>query len=267
MHVAYATFLRNWTVTLRAYPWSFFIGSLLTSALVVGVGYLGYTVLTEGGLSPDFERFAGTGDYLTFLILGVAAYRFVVRMMLAVSRALITERREGMLESLLLVPSSRLAYFVGVGVHATVMVAAETLVLLALAAPFGLDLSRVAPVTLLVVLSVSLVGIFGLSLVLGALMLATGDTYISQNTLFATIALVSGFMFPVAYLPDAAQWLGRALPVTWAVEAMRAAALQGASLTAVAPGLAVAGLLGLGYAYVGFQLLVPAQARALEATS
>ena len=267
MRTAYATFIRNWTVTLRAYPWGFFAGTLLSGGLVVGIGYLGFTVLARGELSPDFARFANTGDYLSFLILGAAAYRFVVRMMLSVSRSLITERREGTLESLLLAPSRRLAYFTGVGGQATVHAGVETIILLVLAAPFGLDLSRVDPLTLLVVLPVAALGVFGLSLVLGAVMLAHGDTYISQNTLFSLLALVSGFLFPAAYLPDLLEWSGRLFPVTWALEALRAASLQHASIGAVAPGLAVAGAMGLAYTLLGLRLFVPAQRRALEGAS
>ena len=267
MRVAYGTFMRNWTITIRAYPWSFFVGSLLTSALFVGVGYLTFTVLAQGQLSPDFTRFAGTGDYLSFLILGALAYRFVVRMMLSVSRSLISERREGTLESLLIAPTSQFAYFAGVSAHALVSVGLETIVLVVLVTPFGLDLSRAnAPISL-AALAVLVVGVFGVSLVLGAVMLATGDTYISQNTLFHALLLISGFLFPVAYLPQALEWAGRLFPITWGLEAFRAAALQQASSEAVAPGLTIAGAMGLVYALAGLRLVSSAQARALEGPS
>lgn len=267
MRAAYATFVRNWTVMLRAYPWSFFVGNLLTGALLVGIGYLAYNVLADRKLSADFASLSGTGDYISFLILGAVGYLVVVRMMLWVSRSLISERREGTLESLLLAPASRFAYFVGIASQATVAVAFEAAVLLLLAWPLGLNLGSADVLSLVVALPIALVGVFGLSIVLGAVMLATGDTYISQNTLFDVLALVGGFTFPAAYLPDPLLWLGRAVPVTWSLEALRGALLEHASVATVAPALAVAGLMGVAYLVAGLLLFPGAEARALEAAS
>ena len=68
----YATFMRNWTITLRAYPWSFFIGSLLAGSLTVLLSYFLYHLLAGGQLSSQFTTYTGTSDYMSYIILGAA---------------------------------------------------------------------------------------------------------------------------------------------------------------------------------------------------
>ena len=73
----------------------------------------------------------------------------------------------------------------------------------------------------------SLYGFFGLSLILGCVMIYARDTYISQNTLFAAIFLVCGITFPKEYLPRMLQFVGSIIPVTDSLTLMRAAFLGG----------------------------------------
>jgi ABC-2 type transport system permease protein len=259
-----ATFVRNWIVVRRAYPWSFLVGNLLSGLYTVVVAYFTYHVLAGGELGSEFAAYAGTGDYISYVILGAGVYLFAARIMLGVSRSLITERREGTLESLLLAPAGRLGYFAAVTAQWALACAGEMGVMLLLAWPLGLNLGRINLSALALAFPVTLVGLFGMSLVLGAVMLATGDTYLSQNTLFAFMALVSGFTFPPAYLPRWLQWAGAALPVTGGLRLLREAVLQGRPVAAISRDLIVYTLLGLAYAAIGLGLMRTAERRALE---
>lgn len=261
---AYATFMRNWTITLRAYPWSFFIGSLLTGSLTVALAYFLYHLLAGGQLSGDFTAYAGTSDYMSYVILGAGVFLFAERIMLGVSRSMITERREGTLESLLLTPARRFGYLVGVTIQWSVVSVGEMGVMLLVTWPLGLNLSHIQPVTLVMALPVAVIGLFGMSLVLGAIMLATGDTYLSQNTLFLAMFLVCGITFPVNYLPLPLQWLGIFLPVTGALRLLRDALLFNAAPTAVIGDTVLYILLGLVYTVVGLLLMRWAERCAVE---
>src|SRR5712692_3998307 len=114
---SYATFIRNWIVTLRAYPWSFFISGLMGGVFTVALAYFTYHLLAFGQLGAEFASFAGTADYMSYIILGTAVLTFSVNIMLGISRSMITERREGTLESLLLAPAKRGEYFAAVTVQ------------------------------------------------------------------------------------------------------------------------------------------------------
>ena len=267
MRSAYATFLRNVKVNLRAYPWSFFIGGLISALVSVALAYLMYHLLAGGRLGAEFTQYAGTADYMSYVILGASAFGFSVSVLLGVSRSLIGERREGTLESLLLAPAGRVSYFAGVTTQFTLASLGETVVLLLIAWPLGLRLGQVNLGALALAIPVTLLCVFGMALTLGAIMLASGDTYISQNTLFVAMALLCGFTFPPNYLPLPLQWLGAALPISGALRLLRAALLEGASVAAVAPEAAVYALLGLAYVALGLWLLRWAERRALEGVS
>lgn len=264
MRAAYATFVRNWIVIRRAYPWSFFIGTLLSGLYTVVLAYFTYHILAGGQLGTAFRTYAGTADYVSYVVVGAGVYMFAVRMLLGVGRSLITERREGTLESLLLAPAERWSYFIGVTVQWAAASAAELMVMLLLTVPLGLQLATINPWTFLLTMPVALLGIWGMSMVLGAIMLATRDTYITQNTLFAAMALIGGFTFPPQYLPRPLAWLGAALPVTGDLRLIRAALLHGAAPAAVLVDLIVYAMLGLLYVLLGLRMMRWAERRALE---
>ncbi|GKT24891.1 ABC transporter permease, partial [Aduncisulcus paluster] len=114
-----------------------------------------------------------------------------VRTCLNVSRSLITELREGTLESLMLTPFSRYGYFAGNMLQQTVTSMGEIALAFILCMPFGFSAQGFSLPFFLLSLMASLVAFFGMSMMLGALMLYTRDTYISQNTLFIFMYLVS----------------------------------------------------------------------------
>lgn len=267
MRTFYATMLRNWKSTLRAYAWSFFISVLMTAAYTIGVSYFTYHVLAGSQVGAEFSALASTTDYISYVVVGSAIYLLSVRMLLGISRSWITEHREGVLEVLVLATSSPFAYFLGVTAQALLTALLEMAVLVMLAFPLGLNLTGIQPVTLLLVLPVALMGLLGMGLALGAFMLRTRDTYISQNTVFATMALLCGFSFPPEYLPLPMQWLGSIFPVKGTVMLLRAALIGGAEWRDVlAPSVGYA-LLALIYIIAGMALMQKAARHALEGTS
>ncbi|GCE23732.1 ABC transporter permease [Dictyobacter kobayashii] len=261
---SYATFVRNWTVVFHAYPWSFFISGVFSGICSALLAFFAYHLLADNHIGQDFTRYTGTADYMSYLILGASILSFSIRILLGISRSLITERREGTLESLLLAPSPRLYYFTGITGQWIVNCVLETAFLMLLVWPLGLNMSHCNLVTLVVAFPVAVLALFGVSVLLGACMLATGDTYVLQNTLFAALTLLCGFVFPIAYLPQPLQWVAQALPVTGAVQLLREALLNGFTLTAVVPDLLRTVALGLGYALLGMLLMRWAERRALE---
>ncbi|MBY8875006.1 ABC transporter permease [Micromonospora sp. PLK6-60] len=263
MAAVWPTFVRNWRVTLRAYPWTYFVGTLATGLLTVGVALLAYRAIGGGRVAASFTAATGGSDYLGYVTVGAAALTFTTRMVLWVAKAQITEYREGTLESQLLTPARRLPYLLGVTLQALTTTVVEVAVLLAAAVALGVRLSVPDPLALVAALAAATVAVLGMSVPLSAVMLAAGEAHITQNTLFTAMALLCGFTFPTGYLPDAARWLGEALPVTWALRVLRAATLPGASVD-VPSALAVCLALGAAYLAVGLWILPPAERRALQ---
>lgn len=245
---ARATFWRWFVTALRAYPYSFLIGNIIGAAYMVGLAYLMYWVLFGGQVSDRFLALSGCADYLSYVLTGALTYQFAARTMLNVSRMLITEYREGTIEVLLVTPVSRAGYHAGQLLAQTLTTSMECAVVVAIAVPLGFHVGRVNGPALAASLALSLLALYGMSTVLGAFMLYYRETFLSQNTLFAAIMIVSGITFPPEYLPAWAQAVGWCLPVTWSLRALRGSLLAGAGLGELAPCLGL--LLGLSVVYI-----------------
>lgn len=260
----YATFIRNFIIQLRAYPKDFFIGNVLTAIYTAVSAFFMYHLLFGGQLKDSFAGYAGTQDYISYVIIGNCMYLFMVRTLLNVSRSLITELREGTLESLMLAPFQRVQYFLGNMLQQTVTTLGEVAVMLLVCLPFGVRFSGFNGIGTLIGMLLSLTSYFSLSLILAAIMLYTRDTYISQNTLFAVLFLICGVTFPVQYLPEPVQWLSQSIPVTVSLDIMRNSTLGG--MTAAEQVNNYLRIISMSFLYcvVGFSTIKKVEAVALE---
>ena len=262
--VLIATFKRNFIIMLRAYPKSFFIGNLLTG-LYTAIGALFmYKLLFNGVVNDEFLDYAGTGDYMGYVIWGSLTYLFVVRTCLNVSRSLITELREGTLESLMMAPFKRGEYFIGNMLHQTIATTFEIIISLIIALPFGLTFTNMNFIAFVVIFIFALYGFFGLSMVLGVIMLYTRDTYITQNTLFAGMLVLCGITFPIEYLPNWLRVIGKLIPVTEISNLIRGSAILGKGISEQFSTIVYVFLLSTVYLIVGFLSLKKIEATALE---
>lgn len=259
-----STFYRNLLTMYRAYPWTFFIGHILAGVYTVLFAYLSYNFLFLGELDSSFAGYAGTADYISYVALGGAMYAFAVSVLMIVSRSLITELREGTLESLLLTPSSRKGYFLGVAAQGVMRAGLELIAILIFGAFFGLNLSQINVPATVLTLMIALFAFFCQALVLGSFMLYFRDTYITQNTLFVIMAFVSGVTFPVQYLPDWLTPLSQIMPLTFALRAFRRSAIEGQEIIASSTDLVSLLILSLVYLAIGSLAIKKNETRVLE---
>lgn len=267
MSVAWATCVRTWVVTRRAYPWTYFVGTVLTGALTIGLAHLAFHAIGGGRVADDFVTTTGSADYIGFVAVGAGANVFIVRLLLWVAKALISEQREGTLAALVVAPAHRLPYLLGFATFAVASTLFEVATLAAFAALIGVSLPAANLTAAVIATGAITVAVFAISIPLGGLMIAAGEAHISQNTVFLTMALLCGFTFPRDYLPEPAQWLAELIPVTPALDAVRGALSHGQSVGEIAPRLGAALALSLVYALIGLRLLPHAERRALERTN
>ena len=227
LKVLKGTIKKEFQVRLRAYPVSFMVGCILTSFYTTFGAWMMYHYFFRRQLSENFRSLAGTSDYMSYAIVGSLMYLFVVRTCLNVSRTLMTELWEGTLESLMLAPFRRVEYFLGNMLLQTITTFGETAIATFIGIFYGLRIHDFNLVEFIVAVLLSLYCFFGLSLILGCVMLYTRNTYITQNTLFAAIFLVCGITFPKEYLPYGLRILGGVIPVTDCISLMRASLLGG----------------------------------------
>ena len=251
LQTAKATFIRNMISMMRAYPWTFFISHILSGIYTVIFGYFTYRYVFQGALNEQFSKYAGTNDYLTYVFLGGAMYAFAVSTLMNVSRSLITEYREGTLEALLLTPSSRKGYFMGNVLQQISRTSLEFIIIILFGMLFGLNLANVDVISSFIIWLGAILAFFTQALVLGSIMLYFRDTYISQNTLFVTMAFVSGVTFPIQYLPEWLQPLSLIMPLTPALEAFRQSVIEGQGLAVSSGQLLHLAILSVIYLLIG----------------
>ncbi len=264
LKVLKATIKKELQVRLRAYPVSFMVGCILTSFYTTFGAWMMYHYFFRRQLSENFSSLAGTSDYMSYAIVGSLMYLFVVRTCLNVSRTLMTELWEGTLESLMLAPFKRVSYFLGNMLLQTITTFGETAIAALIGVFFGLRIHDFNLVEFIVAVLLSLYCFFGLSLILGCVMLYTRNTYITQNTLFAAIFLVCGITFPKEYLPYGLRILGGVIPVTDCISLIRASLLGGMTQDRFAM-LAIRALAsGTIYIGIGLPLMKQVERIALE---
>lgn len=226
-----ATVARNQRSNLRGYPWTFTIGHIIEGVYLVLVSYFAYTFLIKGDLDARFADYAGSGDYLTFVLVGGMLNIFGVSMMMNVSRALITEWREGTLEALLLTPSGRGGYFLGTAFQQLYRAGIELAAVFGAGLLAGLRLGNADVFSAAAGAFLYLLSCYSMALLLGSVMLWTRDTFLVQNTLFAVTTLLCGFQFPRQYLPAFMQAAGELFPITRSLHLLRSALLSGESIS------------------------------------
>lgn len=259
-----ATFKRNLIMQARAYPKDFFIGNTLSAIYIALSAFFMYYMLFKGNLKQSFINYSGTSDYMSYVIIGNCMYIYVVRTCLNVSRSLITELREGTLESLMLAPFKRIQYFLGNMLEQTITTSGEILIAIIVCIPFGVKFSGIRPAAALLSFIVSLFAYFSLSLILASVMLYFRDTYISQNTLFNMLFLVCGVTFPIQYLPGWVQTISKLIPVTTSLQLIRNSTISGLGIKEQLGSFLYIILLSSIYCFAGFKMIKKSEKIALE---
>src|SRR5699024_8535569 len=150
-----------------------------------------------GNVSGEFSEYAGGADYMTYIVLGSALNVLAVSTLMNVGRALITELWEGTLEVLFMSPAPRQYYFVGCLLEQTTRALLGFGIVFVPGVLLGVNLKYFFSLDAIIVIFLAILSFFCMGITLSSLMLYTRNTYLTQNTLFITMSLVCGIVFPI----------------------------------------------------------------------
>lgn len=264
IYVLRANIYKYFITLYRAYPRSFFIGSILRITYTLLFSYILYEYIFEGQIDSSFINQTGTSNYMGYILVGILVYSFTVSTLLNVSRSLITEKRLGTLESVMLAPYNRGFYFLAYMVAQTLHTLGELVFAVPILLLFKVQFAYFDFISFIIVLVVSLFAFLGLSLLLANIMLYTRDTYISQNTLFTVMFLICGVNFPVSYLPGFVSKIAYFIPVTHSIKLLRGILLRGDTLSMQMNSIWILIIQGVMYSIIGFSTLKKVEKIALE---
>lgn len=251
LQVLKATYLKNRIGIRRAVPWSFIISRVFNGITQILIPFFVYNYFLRGNLKNSFYMYTGEADYMTYVVLGAALNVLAVSTLMNIGRALITELREGTLETLLLSPASRTGYFFGCLAEQTSRALLEFLAVLFTGWLTGANLRYIFTFQTVFVIMFAILSFFCMGLTVSAIMLKTRDTYISQNTLFLLMNVMCGITFPIQYLPEWLQTTAQIIPLTPAVQLFRNVAMGGQGLFENLQLLVQIGGLCMIYAFIG----------------
>jgi ABC-2 type transport system permease protein len=192
--------------------------------------------LTIVFIADGVEAAGGTLDVerqTTILLIGAVIWAYLGIVFEILTETVAWERWEGTIEYTFMAPLSRAVHLLGMGAFAVLYGVVRTALLFAVVALFfGLSFPEADFVAALVLLAVASISFVGIGMVTAVLPLISPEKgaqlgFIAQGMLL----VVSGVYYPVSVMPGWMEWLSQLSPATYALEGIRAAVLDGASLS------------------------------------
>jgi ABC-2 type transport system permease protein len=211
----------SWLLPVFTY---YFVGKSLGASLVAGSGATSYT---------------------SFLVIGLAFQGYVSSSIVTISQRLRNEQLYGTLEYYVLSPLGVFGFLTYSAVWGFTLNTVNAAVILAVGAALGVAYSGSAALGAAVIVLMLVVSTFGIGMVSAAVVLVTkqGNPISFFFSTFTT--LMSGTVFPVTALPYAVRLVSYAIPLTWALDALRAALLDGYPVTRLTHYIAIMGVFDL----------------------
>ena len=174
-----------------------------------------------------------------FLVPGLIAYISMLSAVVSTALSIVREKERGTIEQVRMAPLGPFAFVVGktIPYFVVALLSAMGVVFVAMAL-FGLPM-RGSWLLLLAAVALFLVGALGLGLVISSV--AETQQVAFQLALLASFLptlMLSGFIFPIASMPQVLQAITRVVPARYFLTALRGILLKGVGLDVVWPDLA-----------------------------
>ncbi|MBV8151240.1 MAG: ABC transporter permease [Candidatus Eremiobacteraeota bacterium] len=248
MDKLWAVFLRDFRMAV-SYGTNFWL-SWISVAVDIGIAYF------LGSLIAPSTRFGFDGNvhsYFDYLVINTAFLRFQSVAVTAFALAIRDGQTMGTLEVLLSTPSSIPFIVLSSGMYAFVYQLAQTFVYIGIAMLFGLNVSHANLLTLGVFIALMIAAVTPIGVIASSAAMALKKTGPIEFFLTSITQLFGGVYLPVAMLPLGLREVGNLLPVTHALNGLRAA-LQGATVAQMWPD--ILWLCGLSAVFIPVSLFV-----------
>ena len=255
---SYAFMARNFHLIKRYWAWE-----------VVWIAYAIVNSLAVTFIAEGSEEIAGTSAgnisrFTLYLMIGTLVWHFLSVIFTVVSEVIQWERWEGTIEYTLMAPVNRSVHLIGQTFFGIVYGLLTTLLIGAVVAAFFrvdlTDANLLGAFGVLLLGSIPLIGISIFASILPLLYPERGAqmTHIVQ----AAFLLVSGIYYPITVLPGWMQVLSRISPITYVLDGVRAAIMDGAPNAEILPVLLPLVLSGVVFVPLGIWMFMLAESYA-----
>lgn len=261
---ALAAIARKEWIIFRRYPsW---IMVFLIWPILYPCGYI-FAARALGGPHGSgvgsFQRLAGTSDYLSYIVVGSSMYMWLNLTLWDVGLHLRNEQMRGTLESNWLCPVWRISIMLG-GSFTKLTTAVFFLVVTVIEfrLVFGTNVLRGNVGLVLLILLLVSASIYGIGLAFGSLVLRFREANAMVFLVRGLFMVFCGITYPLQVLPAWMQGVSAVLPLTYAIHAIRAVSLTGASLTGIAPDLEALAIFAVVLPLLGYAAFMATERRA-----
>jgi ABC-2 type transport system permease protein len=200
-----------WVIFDALMPLLWVLSSVIYSKALVGTSYSTY-----------LAALANTGDYVSFIVVGMIVSSFAFSTLWGMSYALRGEQWSGTLETTFLAPCSRFSILLGKAFSSMLTTSIWVFLQLTLSAlVFNLKIKVLnLPIALLLLL-IALPSFLGMGFSLAGIVLEFKEHNAFVNFLSAFLGLLLPISYPLVVLPTFLRYLSYLLPPTYAIEGMR----------------------------------------------
>jgi ABC-2 type transport system permease protein len=174
------------------------------------------------------------GSYFAFSLIGFVFLDYLNAALNTFDQSLVEARDSGTLEQVLVTQTSLPVFLAGSSIYPFVSTTARIAVYIAWGAIlFGFPLAGANWLAVIGILIASLLAFSGLGILSASYVLLFKRGNPAKWLFLGLTSLTSGTLFPVSVLPHGLQFIARLNPVTYSLDAMRAAMLSGSTLEAL----------------------------------
>ncbi|HEX2022077.1 MAG TPA: ABC transporter permease [Candidatus Thermoplasmatota archaeon] len=228
---------KNWRLTVTYPTW--LVNRIVGPIVWIAISLFSYTALVpEADVRRAFTDAGESADFAAFLILGQTVFSLFSNLNFRGGMAIQRERWQGTLETVMLAPTSRVAFILGETLFG--LLDGGWTILLALfvtALWFGAGFHVADPGLALAVVVLTLSSMVALSLFFSGFYVLTRSAGPLSFAVQTPVRFFTGTSFPVRALPVVLQSVSYAIPMTWGMIAVRAAFMGGHSWATLAPTL------------------------------
>ena len=181
----------------------------------------------------------GSTNYFEFVAPGIMAMTVMMSVMTGLPGAISQEKEVGTMDGMMVAPISRLSIILGKTLAQTARGLLQGFILMVLAVVlFGVIIQG----SILLVFGLLLLGVFsfvGLGIVMTSITSDQQTATMLMTTLMFPMMFLSGVFFPIQQMPWYMQDVSRALPLTYATDALRKVVVLGAGIPDIATDLTI----------------------------
>ncbi|MBO3801292.1 MAG: ABC transporter permease [Thermoproteota archaeon] len=210
-----------WVLFDALMPLLWVLSSIIYSKALVGSSY-----------SIHLATLATTGDYVSFIVVGMIVSSFAFSTLWGMSYALRGEQWSGTLETTFLAPCSRFSILLGKALSS--MLTTSLWVVLQLIVStliFNLNVRLINLPIALFLLLIALPSFLGIGFSLAGIVLEFKEHSAFVNFLTALFSLLLPISYPLVVLPPFLRYFSYLLPPTYAIEGMRNVLILDSSLS------------------------------------